>query len=107
MKIEDEYWKISVEESIGELDINLTDDQIILLSNDMYLSSQMESEAKGYHFIPDPVEEENNQTILTLKKQIQELEFNLGCYVSSVAKRRNCEVTDVYLDYSGNVMIHP
>lgn len=103
----DEYWKVSVEECLSELNIQVSKSQFEQMVRDMTLSSEMESEAKGYHFIPDPREAEDSAEIEKLKERIKDLEYREGCFVRSVASRRNCDVTDVYIDNSGQVIYRP
>jgi len=53
-----EYWRIAVEESLAEVGIEATSEQIDAIAEDMRTCQEMEYEASGRSQIPNPLQAE-------------------------------------------------
>lgn len=89
------YWKIAVEESLGEHGIKATPEQIEAVANDMMRAHEMEGEATGRCFIANPLDEEVRKLKAALKKT-EELSkcplcYGEGTIWSERLGRRTCQ----------------
>ena len=55
-----EYWTIAVETIVGDLEIKISKDKLIQLTQDIEGAAGMEEEASGSFSLPDPIRQEND-----------------------------------------------
>ena len=63
------YWQTCVEEAVSEIGIVATSEQVAQLAEAMSHISEMESEATGRYFIPNPLETRLKETEAKLKRE--------------------------------------
>lgn len=97
------YWNECISEAFEDAGINATDDQIYTVADWVEGAHENFSMAHGYDAIPNPMISEVDK----LKKRIKELEdhhnMQLDGIRKGVARRRNVNMHDVYIDDQGHV----
>lgn len=94
------YWVTCIEETLGEMGLDLTEEQIEDIAGSVEIYHENYGMSHGHDVIscgaPDTyrLEQENK----TLKARITELVKDIHSYRKSVATRRGVDVSDVYLE---------
>jgi len=70
----DPYWQEAVECALEEAGVAATKEQVAVISQDIERAAGMESEAKGYHNIPNPLQSEVDARDRALKAADEERE---------------------------------
>lgn len=105
-----DYWLEAVSIALNDARIIATPEQIECVAGDMEVCHENYGMAMGHDAIPSHAETEKDREIARLKTQINELEGDIQIFRSSVARRRNVDISQVYLDRSweygvGHVMV--
>ena len=98
-----DYWQECVEIGLEEAGISATKEQVDILVGSVEGGHEHYGMAHGYDVIESPVRSEIDEIKARHKREIDDLNKEVGCYRAGVARRRNCDPGDVYLE-GGDVM---
>lgn len=101
-----DYWIEAVQCSLDENGLfgYIPKELIKSIAKDMHNAYENIGMAFGDHVARSPVETDKDRKIKALEAQVKELEKDIYCYKSNVARRRHVEPNEVYLSNSGEVM---
>lgn len=102
-----DYWTISVNELLDEYGLHLDDEKICSFVEDIKMIGEMEFEATGREFIPNPLQAEVDtaKALLTMKEDTHDR--MIRGIKEGVAARRNVRLQDVSIDADGMVTYYP
>jgi len=98
-----EYWKECILEAFCDAGIEVTEEQINLVTGWVEGAHENYGMATGQECIPNPMESEVDELKRKLKKQDDDHEKMIDGITKGVAKRRNVSVSDVSIDTDGHV----
>ena len=99
-----DYWEECIRESFDEAGIEATKEQIDTVVSWVDGAHENYGMAFGHDAIPNPMESEVDKLKKRLAKQQEEYEAREFIFKNSVARRRNIDVSRVYLE-GDSVMI--
>jgi hypothetical protein len=83
----EDYWRVSLEEILGEHEIELPLDTIVAIAKDLVCVAEMESEALGYTNIPNPLQEKIKKLQLARECDIKKFQKIEDIYRKDIAQR--------------------
>jgi len=93
-----DYWEECIAEAFEDAGITATKEQIDTVASWVEGAHENYGMAHGYDAIPNPLESEIGELKRKHKKEMDEQEEREECYKRSVARRRNVNSSDVYLE---------
>lgn len=98
-----EYWKESLEDVFDTHGITPKEQ----LLEDIVHIAEMESEACGYHLIPNPMSTEVEELKAKIIEIKSEHDRQINGVLKGVAERRNVDIGSVTIDKDGLVIYYP
>ena len=98
-----DYWNECVSEAFEDAGITATDEQINTVAGWIEGAHDNYGMAFGHDAIPNPKDAEVERLKLTIKELKQQHEQQLNGVRKGVARRRNVDIGNVYINDSGNV----
>jgi hypothetical protein len=99
-----DYWEECIAEALEDAKVSATGDQIAIIAGWVEGAHENYGMAHGYDSIPNPMISEIEMLKADHRRYIAEKDCQIECFRRSVARRRNVDISDVYLD-GGDVMV--
>lgn len=100
----EEYWRVCVEESLGNIGIDFTDEQLNQIAKDMKMAASMESEATGSCYIPHPLEAEVRTLKARHKEELSRAERTAETYKLTLCRVAKANPSKTHINSMGEVV---
>jgi len=99
-----EYWRICIEESLNELGISVTNEQVNQIAKDMEMAASMEGEATGRCHIPHPLEAEVRNLKVRHENELRRAEKTAETYKLTLCRFAKADPQKTHINSMGEVV---